>query len=114
MSANAKYLLLSALEDSLSLWSIKTGKTVVNYKGINSKIIRGMTSLGHVNKNILLPCFFADSTLMSTEDKHIVVMSENNKINIWNAAEPGIKHTHELPTEEKGINSCIFRLILYS
>jgi hypothetical protein len=55
-----------------------------------------------VNKNILIPCFFADGTLMSTEDKHIVVLSENNKINVWNAGEAGIKHTYELPTEEKG------------
>lgn len=33
LSDNSQYLLLSALENNLSLWSIKTGKNVIDYKG---------------------------------------------------------------------------------
>ena len=39
---------------------------------------------------------------MDNEEKYIVAFSENNKINVWNAAESSIKHTYELDADEKG------------
>jgi len=88
LSANSQYILLSGLENNLALCSIKYEKNLVNYKG-------------HVNENILLPCFFTDSTSLSTEEKYIVALGENNKINVWNAAESSIKHTYDLDSDEK-------------
>jgi len=83
LSDNSQYILLSALENNLSLWSIKTGKNVIDYKG-------------HVNENILLPCFFTQSCSMTTEEKFVVALGEDNKINVWDVAESQIKHTYEL------------------
>lgn len=88
LSANSQYILLSALENNLSLWSIKSGKNLVDYKG-------------HVNENALLSCYFTQSCSVPTEEKFIVALGENNKINVWDAAEPAIKHTYDLGSDEK-------------
>lgn len=49
-----------------------------------------------MNENILLPCFFTHSCSMATEEKFVVALGEDNKINVWDVEESQIKHTYDL------------------
>jgi len=46
---------------------------------------------------------------MTTEEKFVVALGEDNKINVWDVAESQIKHTYELglAPNEKGFSGLI-------
>jgi hypothetical protein len=104
MSPNSKYILISSLDSTITLWDQKNAKNVATFKGINLR--DNHKNLGHANENLLLPVFFH----LDTEKKDellVTIMDEENNLKFWEVSQKMPIKEIQIQLEDRSKNSLI-------